>query len=116
MSVRTVDAWLLTLSQTSPGFYVSAVKVSLKHWGGRGEIAHNEQFLLFPQCFQPFQRTFSHFHKISHCRLQILSVWNSPKFVVWERVKGGPSDLGTKILQKYQKSNLMLLKPFDFHS
>ena len=29
---------------------------------GKGEIARNEQFLLFPQCFQPFLRTFHHFH------------------------------------------------------
>ena len=25
---------------------------------GKGEIAQNEQFLLFPQCFLPFWRTF----------------------------------------------------------
>ena len=50
-----VDA--LTLSQTSPGFYVSAVLV-LKTLG-KGEIAHNEQFLL-PQCFLLVKRTFSH--------------------------------------------------------
>ena len=30
--------------------------------------------------------------------------------------KGGPSDLGTKILQKYYKILLILQKPFDFHS
>ena len=29
---------------------MSAVQVFWKHWG-KGEIAHNEQFLLFPQCF-----------------------------------------------------------------
>ena len=64
-------------SQTSPGFYVSAVQVQNKRWflrvcstspkqalvftclqyksfentAGKGEIARNEQFLLFPQCF-----------------------------------------------------------------
>ena len=31
---------------------------------GKGEIAPNEQFLLFPQCFLPFWRTFCHFHQI----------------------------------------------------
>ena len=31
---------------------------------GKGEIARNEQFLLFPQCFLPIWRTFCHFHKI----------------------------------------------------
>ena len=28
---------------------------------GRGEIARNEQFLLFPQCFLPEWRAFCHF-------------------------------------------------------
>ena len=40
----------LAFSQTSPGFYVSAFKVLLKTLG-KGEIVHNKQFLLFPQCF-----------------------------------------------------------------
>ena len=31
---------------------------------GKGEIAHNEQSILFPQCFLPFRRTFCHFYKI----------------------------------------------------
>ena len=31
---------------------------------GKGEIAHNEQFFLFPQCFMTFWRTFCHFHQI----------------------------------------------------
>ena len=55
---------LLTFSQTSPDFYVSAVQVFLKHYGrkfskwventaGKGEIAHNKQLLLFSQCFLP---------------------------------------------------------------
>ena len=53
---------------------------------GKGEIAHNEQFLLFPQCFLPVWRTFCHFHEARNCRLQTLSVWKSQNFVVWERV------------------------------
>ena len=52
----------------------------------KGEIARNEQFLLFPLCFLPVWRTFWHFHLISNCRLQTLSVLKSLKFVVWERV------------------------------
>ena len=31
---------------------------------GKGEIARNEQFLLFPQCFLPVWRTSYHFHRI----------------------------------------------------
>ena len=49
----------LTVSQTSPGFYVS-----FENSVGKGEIAHNEQFLLFPQCFLPVWRTICHFHQI----------------------------------------------------
>ena len=43
----------LTLSQTSPGFYMTTVLVftSLLKTLEKGEIAHNEQFLFFPQCF-----------------------------------------------------------------
>ena len=53
---------------------------------GKGEIARYEQFLLFPQCFLPFKRTFCHFHQIKNYRLQTLSVWKSLKFVVLERL------------------------------
>ena len=52
-----VKTYFLTLSQTSPGFHVSAVQVAFKSFEktvGNGEIARNEQFLLFPKCFQPF--------------------------------------------------------------
>ena len=54
---------------------------------GNREIAHNEQFLLFPQCFLPVWRTFCHFHHFWNCHPQTLSVWKSLKFVVWEWVK-----------------------------
>ena len=30
----------------------------------KGEIAHNEQFLPFPQCFLPVWITFFHLHQI----------------------------------------------------
>ena len=41
---------LSTLVQTNPGFYASAVQ-SFENTVGKGEIARNEQFLFFPQCF-----------------------------------------------------------------
>ena len=53
---------------------------------GKREIAHNEQFLLFPKCFPPFWRIFCHFNQIQNYHLQTLSFWKSLKFVVWERV------------------------------
>ena len=60
---------------------------SFENTVGKGEIACDEQFLLFSQCFLTFSRTFSHVYQISNCRLQTLSVWKGLKFVVWERVK-----------------------------
>ena len=33
---------------------------SCENTEGKGEIARNEQFLLFPQCFLPIWRTFCH--------------------------------------------------------
>ena len=38
---------VLTLSQTSPDFYMSAVQ-DFENTMGKEEIAHYEQFLLFP--------------------------------------------------------------------
>ena len=73
---------MLTLSQTIPGFYVSAVQVFFKKNDvGKGEIARFEQFLLFPQCFQLFWENFCYFHFIQNCRLQTFVVWKSLKFV-----------------------------------
>ena len=56
---------------------------------GKGEIARNKQFLLFPQCFLPVWITFCHFRQICNCHLQTLSleetvsIWTSLKSVVW---------------------------------
>ena len=61
--------------------------ISFENTVGKGEIARNEQFLLFPQCFLAVSRTFCHFHQIWNCRLQTFSIWKNLKFVVWERVK-----------------------------
>ena len=63
---------------------------------GKGEIAHNEQFLLFPQCFLPVLKTFCHLHNIKNSRLQTLSVWKSLKLVDWERVNWGLCEKGWK--------------------
>ena len=37
---------------------------SFENTVGKGEIAHEEQFLLFPLCFLPIWRTFSYFYQI----------------------------------------------------
>ena len=47
--------------------------MSLENTVGKGEIARNEQFLLFPHRFLPLQRTLDHFHQIHNCRLQNLT-------------------------------------------
>ena len=39
--------------------------MSFENTVGKGEIARNEQFLLFPQCFLPYLRTACHFYQIS---------------------------------------------------
>ena len=36
---------------------------SFENTVGKGEIAHNEQFLLFPQCFYPYEELSSIFNK-----------------------------------------------------
>ena len=50
----------LTVSQTNPDFYVSAVQI-FENTAGKGEIARIEQFLLFPQCFLPISMDFQPF-------------------------------------------------------
>ena len=59
---------------------------SLENTMGKGEIARNEQFLLFPLCFLPIWRTFRQFHQTWNCRLKTL-IWKVLNFVVRERVK-----------------------------
>ena len=75
----------VTLSQRSPGFYMSAVQVSLKTLWEKEELLEMSNFFFF-QCFLPVWRTFFHFNQIWNCRLQFLSIWKSLKFVFWERV------------------------------
>ena len=79
---------------------------SLENTVRQGEIAHNEQFLLFPQCFLPFQKTVCHFQQIWNCCLQTLPVWKSPKFFVWERVKDEFHD--------YSHTGFVIYKSFQF--
>ena len=48
--VMSSVAGYLTLSKTSPGFKCLQHK-PFENTVGKGEIARNEQFLLFPKCF-----------------------------------------------------------------
>ena len=58
---------------------------SFENTVGKGDIASNKQFLLFPQCFFPVWRTFCHVHPSQTCIVQTLSVWKSLKFVAGEK-------------------------------
>ena len=53
----------LTLSHTMTSFDAPGKK-PFENTVGKGEIASNEQFLLFPQCFLPIWITFCHFRQI----------------------------------------------------
>ena len=54
---------------------------------GKGENAGNQHFLLFSQCFLTYQREKSSLEQHVICHLKMLSIWKSPEFIVWERVK-----------------------------
>ena len=54
---------------------------------GKGEIARNEQFLLFPQCFLLIWCTFCNFGQIRNFCLQTLSVWKSLKLLCGKGLK-----------------------------
>ena len=73
--------------QTSPGFYVSAVLVSLLKktlWEKETLLVTNN--FSFSSVFSTRLENFLPFLSNLNCRLQTLSVWKSLKFVVWERV------------------------------
>ena len=69
LSVIWID-WLscgLTLLEPFPKqvlFFTCLQYKFVENTVGKGEIARNEQFLLFPLCFQPVRITFYHFHQI----------------------------------------------------
>ena len=57
----------------------------------KGEIAYNEQFLLFPRWFLPVWKTVCHFYQIRICRLQTVSL-EAAKTCRLERVNSLPND------------------------
>ena len=71
----------LTLSQTSPGFYMSVAQGFWKHWE-KEKLLVTSNFSFSHSVFY----TFCNFHRLWNCRLQTVSVWQSQRFVVWERV------------------------------
>ena len=53
---------------------------------GKGEIARNEQFLLFPQCFLPVWITFCHFHQ--NLKLSVANSFNLEESKICHVVMG----------------------------
>ena len=79
VSERHCVQWLsINPSQTSPGFYLSAVQIFWKYSGKRRNCS-SWAISPFPLVFFSLQRTFCHFHQIRNCRLQTLSVLEDPK-------------------------------------
>ena len=58
----------------------------LKALCGEEKLLVTSNFSLTHSVFYPFRVPFNQFHQILNCRLQTLLVWESIKFVVWERV------------------------------
>ena len=65
---------------TQSRFLTTLRKTPFENIVGKGENAGNQHFLLFPQCFPPFQKQISSFWSHLLCRLKMLSIWTSLKF------------------------------------
>ena len=63
-SVNTDPFVVLTHSHTMTPFDGPQGNKPSENTVGKGEIAHNKQFLLYPKCFLPTERTFCYFHQI----------------------------------------------------
>ena len=61
--------------------------MSFENTVAKGEIARNEQFLLFPQCFSTCFEGFLPFSTNLKLLCKLFQNSKSLKFVVWERVK-----------------------------
>ena len=111
----------LILSQTSSGFYVSAVLVFWKHCRKRRHCslrAISPFPTVFSTCLDDFLPIF---HQIWNYRPQTLSVWKSLKFVVWERVGPFPNKpwflrvCNTSILKTLrEEKELLVTSNFSF--
>ena len=71
---RSAGKTILTLSQTSPSFYVVCSRNLLETLWGKEEIACDKLFLLFPQCFR---KIFDHFSSN-------LKLWSANSFSLEE--------------------------------
>ena len=73
-----------------PLFFTCLLCKSFKNTVEKGEIARNEQFLLFLQCFLLPWRTSRYLLEYKNCRLQLFQFGRVKNFVVWENVNPFP--------------------------
>ena len=79
--------YILTLSQTSPGFLRVCSTSLLKTLMEKEKLLVTSNFAFSISVFYLFGQLSAIFITIYNCRLQTVSVWKSLKFVVWKRVK-----------------------------
>ena len=77
----------LTLSQTSPGFYMSAVQVFLKTLWEKEKLLIMNNFSFSHSVFYPFRQLSAIFIIFEIVVCKLFQFRKSLKFVVWERVK-----------------------------
>ena len=77
----------LTLSQTSPGFYMSALELFLKILWEKEKLLVTSNFSFSNSVFFPFGELSVTFITVKIVVCKSLLVGMSLKFVVWERVK-----------------------------
>ena len=98
---------LISHSQTSPGFYVSAVSCLSKTLWEKEKFLVTSNFSFSHSVFYPLGELSAIFikFKIVACKL---SIWKNLKFVVWERVK--------KEIKRFVFLVLLLISSYFFSS
>ena len=86
---------------------------SFENTAGKGEIASDEQFLLFPQCFLPIWRTFCHYHQIENSHLQTLSIWKSLQFAFGKGLKAHKlPNINISCFKVWKKSSIPAIQDY----
>ena len=88
---KNCGKWVKIAAPESPYTHYSRLSKTLHMC--KGDIARDEQFLLFQQCFLPFKRTLNSL-------LQSLSIWKSLIFIIWERVKPLRASIMTSVTRR----------------
>ena len=83
----TVCKSLINPFPNKPWFLHVCTYSLLKTLWEKEKLLKTSNFSFSHSVFCPFRGLSSIFIKIQNCPLQTLSVWKSPKSVVWERVK-----------------------------